>query len=120
MAKKKILLADDEEIIRSLLSEALRSDTCEIDTVENGLDAIVQMRRRSYDLIITDYRMPGMDGLELIQRIKAEYPGLPIILITGQGPAEGFRNSGATVCITKPLDIRGLIALVGELLDAAE
>jgi CheY-like chemotaxis protein len=72
MEKKRILIADDEEAIRILLAVALKIYDYELDIVENGLEAINNIYKRSYDLIITDYMMPEMDGLELTKRIRSE------------------------------------------------
>ncbi|MBW2569682.1 MAG: response regulator [Deltaproteobacteria bacterium] len=105
MAKKRILIADDEEAIRILLATALKTYDYEIDIVENGLEAINNIYKRSYDLIITDYMMPEMDGLELTKRIRSEYPSIPILIVTGNGPEHDLLKSGATACITKPFSI---------------
>jgi CheY-like chemotaxis protein len=72
MEKKRILIADDEEAIRILLAVALKIYDYELDIVENGLEAINNIYKRSYDLIITDYMMPEMDGLELTKRIRSD------------------------------------------------
>lgn len=84
MEKKRILIADDEEVVRILLPEALGLYDYEIDVVENGVEAISHIDKRSYDLIITDYMISEMDGLELTQRIKAKYPYIPILIVTCQ------------------------------------
>lgn len=105
MAKKRILIADDEEAIRMLLATALEIYDYEIDIVENGLEAINNIYKRSYDLIITDYMMPEMDGLELTKRIRSEYPSIPILIVTGNGPEHDFLKSGATFYLEKPFSI---------------
>jgi CheY-like chemotaxis protein len=115
MAKKRILIADDEEGIRSLLAMALETYDYEIDIVENGLEAINNIYKRSYDLIITDYMMPEMDGLELTKRIRSEYPSIPILIVTANGPEHDFLESGATLYIEKPfsiLEIQNIIKMM--------
>lgn len=105
MEKKRILIADDEEIVRILLPDALKPYDYEIDVVENGVEAISQIDKKSYDLIISDYMMPGMDGLELIRRVKAKYPYIPILIITASGPVHDLLKFGATACLMKPFNI---------------
>ena len=117
MEKKRILIADDEKAVRVLIAGALEADDYEIDVAENGLEAINQMNRRSYDLIITDYMMPKMDGLELTRKVRAKYPSTPIIIVTGDGPVHDLLESGATVCFTKPFDIFELQNMVKIILD---
>jgi len=105
MEKKRILIADDEEIVRTLLAEALQFYGYEIDVVEDGVEAMSHIEQKSYDLVITDYVMPKMDGLELTRRIKAKYPHIPILIITGKAPVRDLLKYGATACIMKPFKI---------------
>jgi len=71
MEKKKILIVDDEKPVRLLLARALGARDYEITMAKNGVEAIKQIDKKFYDLIITDYMMPQMDGLELICRISS-------------------------------------------------
>ncbi|MBU4345330.1 MAG: response regulator [Proteobacteria bacterium] len=115
MGKKRILIADDEEAIRILLAVALKTYDYEVDVVKNGLEAINNIYKRSYDLIITDYMMPEMDGLELTKRIRSEYPSIPILIVTANGPEHDFLKSGATFYIEKPfsiLEIQNIIKIM--------
>jgi CheY-like chemotaxis protein len=116
MNKKRILIAEDEEAIRALLAEILKTHEYEIDVAENGVEAMNHIKKRPYDLIITDYLMPEMDGLELTQIIKAEFPSTPILILTGNGPVDDFLESGAAACITKPFSIFDLQHMVKTLL----
>ena len=119
MGKKRILIADDEELVRTLLPEALKHYDYDIDVVENGVEAMSHIDKKSYDLIITDYMMPEMDGLELTRRIKAKYPYTPILIITGDGPVHDLLKCGATACITKPFNIFELQNMVKTILNEA-
>lgn len=119
MKKKRILIADDEEGVRFLLSTALQNEY-EVDAVENGVKAINQMNMKSYDLIITDYMMPWMDGLELIRRISEKYPLMPIILITAYGPMDKFVESGVATCLIKPFDVSYLKNIIKDLINGSE
>ena len=116
MEKKRILIADDEEIVRILLAEALKPYGYEIDVVENGVEAMSHIEKKSYDLVISDYMMPKMDGLELTRRIKAKYPHIPILIITGKAPVRDLLKCGATACIMKPFKIFELHNIVRTIL----
>ncbi len=113
----RILIADDEKPIRILLTRALKGPNLEIDHAENGIKALQLVNDRNYDLIITDYQMPGMNGFELTRWIKTNYPSIPIIIITGYGPTEVLMNSGAQICLPKPFKLLELRKLVKNLLE---
>jgi CheY-like chemotaxis protein len=115
--KKKILIADDEKVVRVLLSEALKPHGYKIDVAEDGVKAIKCIDRNTYDLVITDYKMPKMDGLELTQQIRSKYPSIPILIVTGNGPVHELLESGATACITKPFNILELKNMVKIILN---
>jgi CheY-like chemotaxis protein len=116
MKKKRILIVDDEKAVRILLAEALKPYGYNIDVVENGIEAISHINRKAYDLIITDYIMPKMDGLELTRRIRSKYPSIPILIITGSGPVSDLLKSGAAACIKKPFNILELLNMVKAIL----
>lgn len=104
---KKILVVDDEEGIRKVLSVSLRDKGYEVFTAENGevgLDILIQMKPT---IVLADIRMPGMDGIELLQNIKAESPDIEVIMISGHGDMELAISSlqfEAADFITKPID----------------
>ena len=105
MAKKRILLVDDEKAVRTLVATALKKDDYEVDIAENGAVAVHYLNKRLFDLVITDYMMPEMDGLELIRAIKSKYPSTPVIAITGTESAYDILQGEATACIAKPFDL---------------
>jgi DNA-binding NtrC family response regulator len=116
---KKILIADDSEDIRNLLVMALKNDY-ELETVADGIAAFNKISVNPYDLLITDYEMPGLNGLELIQKALALNPDLPIIIMTGDAEAvPRLRQSGARACFKKPLDFAQLKIAIKNLLDQA-
>lgn len=117
MEKKRILIVDDEKPMRLLLTKALCSEGYEITVVKNGVEAINQIEKEFYDLIITDYMMPQMDGLELTCRVKARYPFTPILVISGNAPVQDLLKNGATACIMKPFEIFELRCLVKTILN---
>lgn len=108
MEKKRILVVDDEELVRRLLFDVLKRLSYEVETAENGVEAIKQIAARTYDLVITDYMMPQMDGLELTRKIKTINPSVPVLIITSNGPEQELLRSGAAACIKKPFMITEL------------
>ncbi len=107
MAGEKILIVDDEEGMRRLLSRILVKEGYETFAAANGQEALQAVALEEYDLVITDLKMPGMDGLTLLNELKDYDPRLPIIVITAYGTVENAvqaLRSGAFDYITKPFE----------------
>ena len=85
---KKILLIDDDEWIRDSLSLFFEGEGCSLDAYETAEEGIKALGKTPYSIIITDYRLPGMDGLKFFGRIQALYPDAIKILITAYGNQE--------------------------------
>ncbi len=105
--RKRILIVDDEPSIRKVLSAQLGRDGYEVATAENGADALALLDTEPFDLVITDLRMPGVDGMELLGYCITRFPGLPVILITAHGTVDTAVEAlkiGAQDYITKPFD----------------
>ena len=103
----KLLLADDEEGIRKVLGISLADSGYEVLTAENGEEALTIFRTVQPEIVLTDIKMPGMDGIQLLQRIKAENPDTEVIMITGHGEMDLAIRSlkyEATDFITKPIN----------------
>jgi signal transduction histidine kinase len=101
-----VLLVDDEEGIRTVLGLAVADAGYEVVTAATGAQALDVLAEREIPLIVTDIRMPGMDGLELLKRIKKDWPDSEVIMITGHGDMDVAIESlrlGAGDFITKPL-----------------
>ncbi len=105
MRKKRILIVDDEKAIRATMAMALDSVKYEIDVAENGLQAIERLNKISYDLIITDYSMPEMDGLEMISIITSKYPNLPVLMITAQESVPDMLKGKKASFFPKPFKV---------------
>jgi len=108
MPAKRILVVDDQESMRDMLADLLEMMGFESRTVESGAQALEQLGAADIDLVITDLNMPEMDGLELMKRIKARDPALPVIVITGYGTFHTERqvlSNGADGYIPKPCTI---------------
>ena len=80
---RKILVVDDNAIILHVLSGILEDEDFIVTTAGSGVAALNALRQEDFDLIITDFVMPGMDGISLLKKAKAMHPGLPVILLTG-------------------------------------
>ena len=101
-----ILIIEDDPTFRSLLVAILEDEGYDIVEEENGKQALLTLRRRSFDLVLSDLRLPGMDGLELFRSVKAEGIAPPFVLLTAFGTVEeavSALKEGVTDFLTKPL-----------------
>jgi DNA-binding NtrC family response regulator len=108
----KVLLVDDEEDFTDALSKRLEARNLKVMTVNCGEDAIHMANEHSFDAIILDLAMPGMDGLETLQQIKAKHPDAEIIILTGHASVENSVKAmkiGAEDLLEKPVDIADLL-----------
>ena len=115
---KTILCVDDEAIIRELCINAL--DDYRVLTGENAIQALETLERESVDIVLSDVMMPGLSGLELLQRIKEQQPDLAVILMTGYSDKELILEAlkaGADDFINKPINILQLSTTVEKVLD---
>ena len=85
LKEMKMLLIDDDEWIRDSLSLFFEGEGCHLVAVETAEEGMEELKRQDYDIIIVDYRLPGMDGLDFFKRIKKLYPSVKKILITAYG-----------------------------------
>ncbi len=118
-AHGNILLVDDNKLGLSARKSVLEELGHSISTASNGSDALDQFADRKFDLVVTDYKMPRMDGLELIVRLRKIVPGLPVILISGFVDSLGLseENTGADVVIQKSAnEVSHMVRSVARLL----
>jgi len=110
-----VLVADDSQEIREMLFEALSSIRCAVTCVEDGQEALASLEAGPYDLLITDYNMPCLNGMTLLRRTRALAPRLAAILITGHTSPDLIdeaKRAGATFVIPKPFSIPHILSLV--------
>ncbi len=100
-----ILIVDDELTMRGLLERILAREGYQMYTARNGVAALEHLSERKFDIVISDLKMPEMGGLELLKRIKKEYPGVGVIIMTAYGDTYTVKDAlllGADEYITKP------------------
>ena len=123
MTKKRILIVDDDRAMRLALSESLESCGYHIQAVENGSDALNLFPKAKFDLVVTDMRMPGMTGIEVLKGVKNMSPDIPVILVTAYGTvgtAVEAMKEGAAEFIMKPFSLDDIESVVRNVLSAHE
>jgi CheY-like chemotaxis protein len=114
----RLLIVDDDKGMRETLTDILESTSYSVEQAADGSLALERIRAQSYDLVLMDVRMPVLDGVETLRRIRALQPDLPVILMsgnTGESAVTGARRE-ATAIVAKPLDLPALIQLIEAML----
>jgi two-component system response regulator AtoC len=118
--QKNILIVDDETNILKVLSATLKREKYGAQTSRTAEEALAKISQEHFDLIVSDYKLPGMDGGGLLERIKKESPDLPVILLTAYGTIElavEAMRKGAYTFLTKPVNLNAFLTLVRGALD---
>ena len=105
--KAKILVVDDEEIVRLSHARTLAGEHCKVKAVWNGMDALQEMGQDTFDVVLLDLRMPGMDGMAVLKMIKEKWPDSEVIIITGYPTVESAKQAvslGAYDYLAKPVE----------------
>jgi CheY-like chemotaxis protein len=105
-ALKKILVVDDDPVVGKSFDRVLSGKGYAVITAADGPEALDKLAREDYDAVFTDIRMPGISGIEVAARIKAERPWLPVVIVTGYGSEDNeakAREAGAAAFLRKPL-----------------
>ncbi len=101
-----ILVVDDEEVVRLSYLRALSGESCKVELVKSGNDALQMMGQRAFDVVLLDQRMPGMDGMSVLKTIKEKWPESEVIMITGYPAVEAAKEAvtlGAYDYLAKPI-----------------
>ncbi len=115
----RVLVVDDEASIRDLLTSALTLAEYDVEAVPDGRTAIARLRAVTYDLLVTDLRLPGIDGLALIREARRLAPTLPVIIITAystEASAIDAINLGVQGYLTKPFRIAKILSTAAKAL----
>ena len=117
--KRSILIVDDEVHVRDGLSEILRQEGFHVETAKDGREAISLAVNKRFDLMISDIKMPEMDGLELLDRVQEINPKMRVIMVTAFGDVQTYlrsMNLGAHEYINKPIRIQELKRVIDTIM----
>lgn len=115
----RILIVDDEPDAAITLSKFLISRGYQTATAANGAEAYEAVMTSDFDVVMTDLRMPGMDGADFLARVRVERPGIPVIVMTGYTEFDSgdrlWADAGVSEVLQKPLDLRQISRILGAL-----
>ena len=120
MKAPKILIAEDDDFFRDAMERLLESSGYETRSCSCGKEALARLGEEVFDILITDFQMPGMDGLELIGKARNMAPTMAMILVTGVPPedlGDRLKKSRLDAFLSKPLDWQELSLLLESLLN---
>lgn len=123
LRQMKILLIDDDEWIRDSLGLYFEDEGCQLLALETAEEGIEALKKQNYDIIVTDYRLPGMDGLEFLKRIQDSHPQAIKILITAYGSEEVVSKAmriGIHDFIDKPFTAKTIEESLSKLIEKRE
>lgn len=103
---RKVLVVDDDAVVVRSINRVLTEQGCQVRETLSGVEALEAMDHQDYDVVFTDIKMPGMDGLELASRMKKIHPDTPVVMITGfgtEGNEQRARDLGVAGFLRKPL-----------------
>ena len=114
----RVMIIEDDEEMRSLMKDFFEEEGFETDSASNGVDGLRILSKDHFDLVITDIRMPGLTGLDILPRIRRLKPETPIIVMTAYGSDDVRRRAferGATDYLEKPIRLSKLRTLIREV-----
>jgi DNA-binding NtrC family response regulator len=114
---KTVLVVDDNEVLCRLACDILEMDGYRAVPACNAEEALEALERESFDVVVTDFRMPGMNGLELARVIQERNPGVPVIIMTAYGPIEAVE---IRACLAKENLFPGLLEIIRLCLSEVE
>ena len=120
MSKGKILVVDDEDIVRTSCSRTLSPEGYEVRLAKNGVEGLKMASEERFDLVLTDLKMPDMDGIEVLRIIREKWPETAVIIVTGYQTVDTAVKAiklGAYDYIEKPFTPDALISAVAEAMD---
>ena len=119
---KRVLIVDDDEHIRLLMGLVLEEADYNVVAVSNGSAALSEIHKRHFDAVITDWSVPIVNGLELLERIHAVHPETPVILVSGDFPDNPRTPGGVPffACLRKPFENAALLRLIRAAVHMAE
>jgi CheY-like chemotaxis protein len=121
LASGRILVAEDEFLIAMMLDDYLSDDGFDVTVAHDGVEALEAAAVKRFDVLVTDMRMPRLDGAGLIRRMRTTYPLLPVVILTSHAPP-GWRAlsaSAPTVLMEKPLALPALAAKLRDMIETS-
>lgn len=115
----RILVVDDDSESRNILKRFLTLMEYEVETVNNGKEAVKRLKRDNFNLVITDFAMPEMDGLALLSHVKSKYPNIPVVMATGRTSGQTKKEAleiSADGLLSKPFTRDQLITIISKAL----
>ncbi len=119
---RRILVVDDEPGFREILRACVEGRRCEVETARDAAEAMALLEQRHYDLVVTDIVMPGLSGLNLLEKVRTMCPGTAVIITTGFGTVETAvyaMKRGAADFILKPFRLDVIESRIREVLSLA-
>ena len=116
---RRVLVVDDEAMVRFAVADELRCIGCHVDEAGDGQEAVEALSTSAFDLMVTDIRMPGIDGWALAERARELQPSLSVLYVTGFSHIEARRVSGSEV-LAKPFLPKQRLASAARLLNAED
>jgi len=113
----KILVVDDDPSLRELLMDTLNSIGYKSESAIDGIDALDKLKKSKYDLMISDIKMPNIDGISLLKKVRRYYPDLPVLFITGVASPEVIGRASPDGFLAKPFRISHMEQLIEEALN---
>ena len=116
----RILVIDDERSIRNTLKDILEYEKYSVELAEDGIKAFDKIKAASFDVVLCDIKMPGMDGIEVLEKLQEVTPDTPVVMISGHGNIDTAVESikkGAFDYIEKPLDLNRLLITIRNAMD---
>lgn len=122
MQPKRVLIVDDDPAVVLTMSASLEKlgDACSVDTCTNGLDALHKIEQQPFDLLMTDYSMPGMNGLDLAKAAQGIAPAMYIVMMTAYGTNELRKEIAGldlTTFVDKPFTVRQIRDIVTRIVN---
>ncbi len=120
-AKPQVLIVDDEPVVCNLLNADLSDRGYLCATAFDGREALTKMEKQDYDVVLLDIRLPGMSGMEVLQRIRSDHPNMVTIMISGINSADSMVEAlrlGAWAYITKPFNVDEVSGNIDTILEA--
>ena len=128
---KRVLIAEDEESVRRLLAVVLEEAGYTVHAVEDGMEALAEMKKRRFDAVVADYRMPRLDGEQFLLLSRLMWPQTPTVLLSAEHTSSALlarclhnlpvilKMQGACALVPKPFDSQGLLRTLQSAVEAA-